>query len=60
MTCTVEIAQEDDRRWIAEVFELPGVLTYGQSPRKPRPRSKRWRSASLQTVSNMVRPPQTW
>ena len=36
MTCTVEIAQEDDRRWIADVFELPGVLTYGQSPEEAR------------------------
>ena len=27
----VEIDQEVDGRWIAEVPELPGVLTYGQS-----------------------------
>jgi predicted RNase H-like HicB family nuclease len=32
MTFTVAIEQEDDGRWIAEVLELPGVLTYGQSP----------------------------
>jgi predicted RNase H-like HicB family nuclease len=32
MTFTVEIEQEDDGRRIAEVLELPGVLTYGQSP----------------------------
>ena len=32
MTFTVEIEPEDDGRWIAEVLELPGVLTYGQSP----------------------------
>jgi predicted RNase H-like HicB family nuclease len=32
MTFTVEIEQEEDGRWIAEVLELPGVLTYGQSP----------------------------
>ena len=32
MTFTVEIEQEDDGRWIAEVIELPGILTYGQSP----------------------------
>jgi predicted RNase H-like HicB family nuclease len=32
MTFTVEIDQEEDGRWIAEVLELPGVLTYGQSP----------------------------
>jgi predicted RNase H-like HicB family nuclease len=28
---TIEVEQEDDGRWIAEVPELPGVLTYGQS-----------------------------
>jgi predicted RNase H-like HicB family nuclease len=32
MTFTVAIEQEDDGRWTAEVPELPGVLTYGQSP----------------------------
>ena len=28
---TVEVEQETDGRWIAEVPELPGVLTYGAS-----------------------------
>ena len=27
----VEVEQEDDGRWIAEVSELPGVVVYGQS-----------------------------
>ena len=27
----IEIEREDDGRWIAEVPELPGVMTYGQS-----------------------------
>ncbi len=31
MTFTVEYEQEDDGRWLAEVLELPGVMTYGQS-----------------------------
>jgi predicted RNase H-like HicB family nuclease len=31
MPLTVEVEQEDDGRWIAEVPELPGVLVYGQS-----------------------------
>jgi predicted RNase H-like HicB family nuclease len=30
MPLTIEIEQEEDGRWIAEVLELPGVLTYGQ------------------------------
>ena len=29
MTFTVEIEQETDGRWIAEVPELPGVMAYG-------------------------------
>ena len=29
---TIEIEQEQDQRWIAEVLELPGVMVYGSSP----------------------------
>jgi predicted RNase H-like HicB family nuclease len=28
---TIEIDQENDGRWLAEVPELPGVMTYGQT-----------------------------
>ncbi len=28
---TIELEQETDGRWIAEVSELPGVLAYGQT-----------------------------
>jgi predicted RNase H-like HicB family nuclease len=31
MPLTIEVAQEVDGRWIAEVPELPGVLSYGQT-----------------------------
>ncbi len=31
MLLTIEIAQEDNGRHLAEVIELPGVLAYGQS-----------------------------
>ncbi|MBW8003574.1 MAG: type II toxin-antitoxin system HicB family antitoxin [Planctomycetes bacterium] len=27
----IEIECEEDDRWIAEILELPGVMTYGQS-----------------------------
>ena len=27
----IEVEQEDDGRWIAEVPELPGVMAYGQT-----------------------------
>ena len=36
MTFKVEIEQEDDGRWIAEVPDLPGVMTYGSTPEKAR------------------------
>lgn len=29
MNLRIELEQEDDGRWIAEVPELPGVLAYG-------------------------------
>ena len=32
MTFPVEIEQEEDGRWIAEVIDLPGVLAYGRTP----------------------------
>jgi predicted RNase H-like HicB family nuclease len=31
MNFRVEIEQEDDGRWIAEVVDLPGVLAYGNT-----------------------------
>jgi predicted RNase H-like HicB family nuclease len=38
MTFKVEIEQEDDGRWLAEVNELPGVLAYGATPDEARAR----------------------
>jgi len=29
MPLTVEVEQEEDGRWLAEVLELPGVMAYG-------------------------------
>ena len=31
MTFNLEVEQEDDGRWLAEVVELPGALAYGTS-----------------------------
>ena len=31
MPLTVEVEQEEDGRWIAEVPDLPGVMSYGQT-----------------------------
>lgn len=32
MIFRIELEQEDDGRWIAEVIGLPGVLAYGATP----------------------------
>ena len=32
MILKIEIEREEDGRWIAEVAELPGVMSYGASP----------------------------
>lgn len=31
MPLTIEVEQEDDGRWLAEVADLPGVLAYGRT-----------------------------
>ncbi len=31
MQYTIEVAREEDGRWITEIPELPGVLAYGAS-----------------------------
>jgi predicted RNase H-like HicB family nuclease len=32
MRLRIEIEQEDDGRWLAEVMGLPGVMAYGKTP----------------------------
>jgi predicted RNase H-like HicB family nuclease len=31
MNLTIEVEQEEDGRWLAEVPDLPGVLAYGRT-----------------------------
>jgi len=31
MNFTIDLEQENDGRWIAEVVQLPGVMVYGQT-----------------------------
>lgn len=31
MRYTIELEQEEDGRWIAEIPELPGIMVYGDS-----------------------------
>jgi predicted RNase H-like HicB family nuclease len=32
MTFMIELEKEEDGRWLAEILELPGVLSYGRTP----------------------------
>ena len=32
MIVKIETEQEEDGRWLAEVIDLPGVMTYGANP----------------------------
>jgi len=38
LTLRVEIEQEADGRWVAEVPDLPGVMAYGATPDEARAR----------------------
>ena len=40
ITLSVELEQEKDGRWIAEIPELPGVLAYGESPADARAKAQ--------------------
>ncbi len=36
MTFDIEIEQEEDGRWLAEIPKLSGVMLYGQTPEEAR------------------------
>jgi predicted RNase H-like HicB family nuclease len=40
MTFKVELDQETDGRWIAEIVELPGVLAYGSTADEARAKAQ--------------------
>ena len=40
MDFILDIEQEDDGRWIAEIADLPGVMAYGQTPAQASARAK--------------------
>lgn len=37
---SIEVEQEDDRRWIAEVMEIPGVIVYGATPEEAKAKAQ--------------------
>jgi predicted RNase H-like HicB family nuclease len=51
MPLTIEVEQEEDGRWLAEVPELPGVLTYGQSRQEAIDRAQ---SLSLRVLADRL------
>ncbi len=52
MTFTIEIEQEQDGRWIAEVLELPGVMAYGPTPEKAKAKVQ---ALALRVVAERVK-----
>lgn len=51
MRLTTEIEQETDGRWIAEILELPGVMTYGKTPQEALSKVK---ALALHTLADMM------
>lgn len=51
MRLTIDIEQEDDGRWIAEVPELPGVLVYGDSREHA---AQLARALALRTIADQI------
>jgi predicted RNase H-like HicB family nuclease len=40
MVLTIEIDQEEDGRWIAEVVDIPGALAYGATPEQAKAKAQ--------------------
>ena len=51
VSLTIEVEQEDDGRWIAEVMELSGVMVYGQNPGEATRKAK---SLALQVLAEQI------
>jgi predicted RNase H-like HicB family nuclease len=48
---TIEVEQEEDRRWIAEVTALPGVLAYGATEAEARTRVA---ALALRVIADLI------
>ncbi|NCO65658.1 MAG: HicB family protein [Candidatus Aquicultor secundus] len=40
MRLVLQVEQEVDGRWLAEIAELPGVMAYGQTPNEARAKAQ--------------------
>src|SRR6266850_4603954 len=56
MKFRLEIEQEEDGRWIAEVVDLPGVLAYGNTCEEAQTKVQALALALWRTVSNTEKP----
>jgi predicted RNase H-like HicB family nuclease len=48
---TIELEEEEDGRWIAEVPDLPGVMVYGDSPDEAKAKVK---ALALRTLADLI------
>ena len=53
MKFTIEVEQEVDGRWIAEVVDIPGVMVYGETPEMAIAKAK---VLALRVLSTGLRP----
>jgi predicted RNase H-like HicB family nuclease len=51
MTFRVEIEQEEDGRWLAEVVELPVVMVYGKTPEEAKAKAQ---ALALRTLADRL------
>ena len=51
MRFSIEIEQEEDGRWIAEIPELPGVMVYGAARREAQSKVE---ALALQVVADRI------
>jgi len=47
----IELEQEEDGRWIAEVVDLPGVVVYGKTPEEAKAKAQ---ALALRTLADRL------
>jgi predicted RNase H-like HicB family nuclease len=48
---TIEVEQEEDGRWIAEVTAVPGAMAYGDTPEQARSRAA---ALAFRAIADMI------
>jgi hypothetical protein len=52
---SIEIECEEDGRWLADVTDLPGVMSYGQTAQEAVQRASHWPASKAKRVERGVR-----